>query len=1004
MKPASLITCLLLIAAIPALPQYYFEKLTVENGLSDNRVTCFFKDQQGFMWIGTADGLNRYDGHSFRIYRAGQKKFRLSGEYITGMAQDRRGRLWIATRTGLNVLNVEKDSLHIFTPDDDAYKQKSESLPSILVWDLQIDKQERVWLACDARDLCYYDPITGKFAYKPWKKMAENIFPQLRGRYLSINKIYKRGDTALWLGTTAGLFSYNLQSEQFGFYGGELSQDFIALAEHEDKVYFTQTRGTLQALDLKDLQLKKIPVNKAPRPVKSNALSSRNSIIWLPASGTVWEINNGIPSTLQHHAGNPFSAADADIKVVYTDNHHISWIGSNKGVALFDPRLNRFSFTAILPLAGSIQGNVINHIYYSETDDTYFGVSYKFNKAFSWNEREGYKELLRLEHAAPFMNFTAFYEDNAKRLWLLTRGGIYQYDRAKKKFRFFANPARKPGVLYTAMCQDAQGDLWLGSYPEGLYHYHAGSAHWSPADTAGGFETRIVSSVYFAKNTNQLWVGGYDYGLWMWDMKIKTWKYYGMNLQNPKRMNSSLVTDVNRDATGNIWAATNAGGLSRFDGTGQSEDCINYKMEDGLPENTILSLACDAKGNTWFATYKGLTCINSSGRILRHFDNRNGLPYENYSARLQVTGDGCIITAVRNGFIRFHPDSMSYPIGPYEVAITSCRVKDSSLENFHSLPNTRYSYKMNEWQFDFAALNYTNPAAIRYFYKLDGYDDHWVDAGNTHSARYTNLDHGRYTFRVKALHPSGTYSANEAAFSFSISPPFWKTWWFVALAATMVSAIVYFIYRYRLNKKRELERLRLRISRDLHDDIGSALTSINVLSKVALSKGGADMEIGGYLSQIKTAASDTMESMSDIVWAINPENDKLEAMISRMKEFAAEICEARQVDLDFVLPIEIERISFDAGKRKNIFLIFKEAVNNAIKYSEGPKLHISLERQGNLLKMEIRDNGKGFQVNHARTGNGLKNMKERAGAIGGSMKLHSGPGQGTAVQVQIPIS
>jgi signal transduction histidine kinase len=223
------------------------------------------------------------------------------------------------------------------------------------------------------------------------------------------------------------------------------------------------------------------------------------------------------------------------------------------------------------------------------------------------------------------------------------------------------------------------------------------------------------------------------------------------------------------------------------------------------------------------------------------------------------------------------------------------------------------------------------------------------------------------------------------------------------LAAVSVAGIVYLIYRYQLNKKLEVERLRLRISRDLHDDIGSALTSINVLSKVALSKGGGNMEIGNYLSQIKNAASDTMESMSDIVWAINPENDKLEAIVSRMKEFAAEICEAKQVDLDFILPKEPEKISFDAAKRKNIFLIFKEAVNNAIKYSHCTRLYIGLEKESNKLKMEIKDNGKGFDINNTRPGNGLKSMKERAKVIDAVFTIQSMPGKGTAVLTEIPL-
>lgn len=984
--------------------QYYFEKLTIENGLSDNRVTSFYKDSKGYMWIGTANGLNRYDGHSFRIYRPGQTRFNLSGEYITSIAEDKQGRMWVATRSGLNVLNVAKDSLRIFSPDDDLYPNRAEGLLSILLWDIKIDASGRVWIAPDHRDLCYYDPAKNKFIYQPWVKFAESLFPHIKDRYCSINKLYFRGDTALWLGTTLGLFSYNIAKNEFHYYGGEHPFDFIALREdvHAKKVFFSQESGGIQVIDLQQNSYQKLDNNKLNRP----NIPATQQGTWLPANDKIWEIINAEAYVIEPNSQIPFSSSHAQVKAVYTDNHNITWIGSSKGVTRYDPRLNRFSFKSVFPVADSISGNVINNIYYSETDSTYFGVSHRYQQVFSWTEKDGYKPLKKINYFDPFINFSNFYTDSKKNLWLLTTGGIYRYDRKSKKFIFISNPSKKEDVIYTAMMEDDKGDLWAGSYPDGIFHFNTKTAAWTSIQPSHEFESRIITSIQFDKKSRLLWVGSYDYGLHSLDLNTGIWKSFGMEANNPRRMHSSLITDVALDAVGNTWVATHSGGLSKLDASGKSQDCINYKIESGLPDNNINALVADTKGNTWFSLYRGLTCIDKNGRIVKQFENRNGLPYENYISRLQITSDGCLITAVRNGFVRFHPDSVIYTTDPYPVVITACRVKDSSLRHLDSFitARNRFSYKMNEWQFEFTALNYTTPSNIQYFYKLDGYDDQWVDAGNAHTAKYTNLDNGHYKFRVKALHPSGMYSANEAIFSFSISPPFWKTWWFLLLSIAIVAAIVYFVYRYQLNKKLEVERLRLRISRDLHDDIGSALTSINVLSKVALSKGGANMEIGNYLSQIKNAASDTMESMSDIVWAINPQNDKLEAMISRMKEFAAEICEAKQVDLDFILPDELEKISFDAGKRKNIFLIFKESVNNAIKYSNCTRLYVGFTKEGSQLSMQINDNGTGFDPLNCRTGNGLRNMKERAALIGGNVTISSQKGKGTSVQTKIPVS
>jgi len=868
-----------------------------------------------------------------------------------------------------------------------------------------MDTAQRIWLALDWRNLCYYDPTSNKFVYKPWLQFAEAHFPWVKERYCSIRKIYLRGDTALWLGTTLGLFSYNTITEQFRYHGGDVQSDFIALHEDEasQKVYFTQQTRGVQVIDLRNHRYEKLSGEKKNAHSKIDLVHQG---VLLPSVNGLWAINNNQVFPLPPNPHMPFSLPGAQVKSILTDNNNITWIGSNRGVTRFDPRLNRFSFTPVLPAADTEADNRVNHIYYSESDDMYFGISYHLQQVFTYSEREGYNVVMKLKPFEPFMNFTSFYADSKKRIWLLATGGIYQYDRKNRRFNFIANPSGKDNTLYTTLSEDDAGDLWLGTYPLGVFHFSAKSNQWSPITTTEEFESKIITALHFEKSTRQLWVGSFDYGLHRLDLNTGQWKSFGMEAHQPNRIASSLITEIARDSLGNVWVATNSGGLSKFKANTNTEDCINYTIESGLPDNNINALACDSKGNTWVATYRGLTCINKQGIIVKHFDNRNGLPFENYNSRLQISADGCIITALRNGFVRFNPDSINYATDPFPVVITNCSVKDSSLSRLDSLitASNRFPYTMNEWQFEFTALNFTTPSNIRYYYKLDGYDKDWMDAGTSHSARYTNLDNGHYTFRVKALHPSGTFSANEAVFSFSISPPFWKSWWFILLSVASMAGIVYFIYRYQLNKKLEVERLRIRISRDLHDDIGSALTSINVLSKVALSKGGANTEAATYLSQIKNAASETMESMSDIVWAINPENDTLDAMISRMKEFAAEICEAKQVELEFISPKEPEKISFDAAKRKNIYLIFKESVNNAIKYSQCTRLHIGFEKESNRLLMQVKDNGKGFDINNGRSGNGLKSMKERALVIGAEFKIESGSGKGTSVIAAIPLN
>jgi ligand-binding sensor domain-containing protein len=233
------------LTSLPSLLSAQFipnQTLTEEDGLSDNRITCFMKDQTGFIWIGTENGLNRYDGHQFVIYRPGQSQRRISHEHINDVAQDRAGRLWIATWSGLNVLDPATDSLHVFTPDDDAYRQKVSGIASSITWDIYIDKTDRIWLALDVRDLCYYDPTTKTFSYFPWQNFVEEKLPAYRSSYKSIQKIHRKSDDELWLGTTLGLFSFNITTGEFRFHGGERPYDFTSFYYDEEsgRAYFGQ--------------------------------------------------------------------------------------------------------------------------------------------------------------------------------------------------------------------------------------------------------------------------------------------------------------------------------------------------------------------------------------------------------------------------------------------------------------------------------------------------------------------------------------------------------------------------------------------------------------------------------------------------------------------------------------------------------------------------------------------------------------------------------------------
>jgi signal transduction histidine kinase/ligand-binding sensor domain-containing protein len=1119
---------------------YHFEKITELQGLSDNRVTCFQKDRTGFMWIGTQNGLNRYDGHTFQIYKPGQKKFKLSHEHINDVEEDAQGRLWVGTWHGLNVIDPKNDSLHIFLPDEDGAAQQKTKIASNLTWDSHIDKKGRAWLALDVRDLCYYDPALKEFTYLPWHDFVKANLPQYKNAYKSIHKIIAKSDHELWLGTTLGLFSYDIKTQVFHYHGGDAPEDFIAI--HYDsirqQVYFTQRK--LYVYDLQQNSLREIKQSKVTIP--SN-LKSPYSLL-LPSLNGLWVVDKtaeqATPLPLEEK--NTFSLQHEKISAVLNDKG-ITWVGTSTGIGIHDSHADIFPFVRVFP--DTAQSNAGNTFYVldQEQSNTYYISSYARNSLVCMNRQTGASKEIFTVGGKPLRFCTKMIEDSRHRLWVLSAESIFVSDD-QKRFSVFPFPAASDNYRFVDMVEDAEGNFWFASLRHGVFHYNPKSNAWKslPKDPNALFVDRATALLSDPAH-HAVWIGDYSFGLFRHDLKTKKYTYYRANTKDPRSIQSSLINSLTIDKQGNVWMATTSGGVSKY--SQEKKEFTTYSMETGLPESTIHSIQADANGNIWLASNKGLTCIKPTGEMIKHYDKNSGLPFSNFSTPFSTNSKGEIIIAAANGFIKFHPDSLTVTSPDFSVVITAAKQGDQSLDTFaeHS-----FSYNQNEFDFQFSALTYSLANQVTYFYQLKGYDKDWINAGNNHSAHYTNLSDGEYTFSVKAIDHSEKVSNQSASVSFSITPPFWKRGWFIALIVTVISAIFYLWIRslqrkiqsqqilnqlatslfgqntvdrvfstiakacgesllfenctiYLLNNERGVlipkstshhktghhhflnksveielglgmvgtvaqtsnaaignnpfseiaapilidgkifaviaaaspkkhhyshwhltmlkevaaicsvkitryfaeEQIRTKVARDLHDDLGSALSSINILSQVALVEKNGNAQT--YLQRIGDQSARMMEDMGDMVWSINPRNDSMKQIIIRMREFATEIFELKNIAYHFSDNVA-EGLTLDADKRKSLFLIFKETINNAAKYSNASRIEINLQQQDHTLVLRIKDNGQGFDEQTAKAGNGLRNIRERAKEINGTVRLKSVLGEGTEVELelQLPIA
>ncbi len=1103
------------------------------------------------MWIGTENGLNRYDGHEFIIYRPGQQRRSLSHEHINDVEEDENGNLWIGTWGGLNLLNPKNDSLFVFTPDDLESRQGKSKIASGITWDIHIDKTNRKWLALDARDLCFYDSQHDEFIYFPWRKFIATLFTLQADDYYAIQKIEQKSENEIWLGTTLGLFSFDFKLEKFKYHGGDLRQDFSSMQfdSTQNLLFFAQEN--LYVYDLKKGTLEKI--KKDPTTILQ---PEKNSIpILIPSGSGLWVINPANKqASLQPLKGtNPFTLHHTKVNALYNDQG-IIWIGTQTGIGLHDPHTDIFPFIRVFPDTSQFTSGNVYHVLDHQEDSVYYISSFTRGSLTIFNKKTGARKELFEINGKRLFNCSKVYEDRMHRLWVLTKHTIFVSDPSRKEFSVFTPPGEGKDYQFMDMVEDRDGNFWYASMGYGVCFYDAQTKKWTliEKDPKALFASRPTALLSDSVH-NEIWIADYSFGAFQYQRDTKKFIYHGVNASSSKHIQSSLTYALTIDHESNVWVATTSGGVSKY--SHKENAFTTYTMKTGLAENTIHAIQADRNGNIWLASDKGLTRIDVNGGILNHYDKKNGLPYGSFSTPFSINASGEIIIGTADGFLQFNPDQLIPGSVDFPIVITDVHQEDKLVFN-----GSEFNHDENEFTFKFSALTYSLPKQVTYYYQLHGYNEEWTNAGNNHAAHFTNLSDGNYTFHVKAIDHSGKASSNIASISFTINPPFWKTSWFLSLVVISFLGGLYFWYRMltqkiktektlndfatslyglttvdevfwmvakksiklldfedcvvyliqdngkliqkslvntqhpglnKINSPLEIEMgkgivgsvaksgkaeivrdtskderyivdgerryseisvpifvegkvfavidsehskknfyrswhlsmlteiakicsakigryfiedtIRSKVARDLHDDIGSTLSSIKIMSNIALEKNDR-VTTQNYLASIRQNANTMQESMSDMVWAINPENDTLEKVMIRMKEFAAEILEPLEIHYAFIEDPGFASTKMSLSTRKDFFLIYKEAINNAAKYSRCKKLTVELKRVEHFIHLKIQDDGCGFDMFHSNGGNGLNNMKYRANNINARLQIETAPKHGTRIMLVAPIT
>lgn len=1000
-----------------------FAQISLDEGLSQAAVYAITQDQFGFMWFGTLDGLNRYDGYDITVFKHDPaNKYSISGNRITALTIDAAGELWIGTGAdGLNRYDPATESFSRYRHDPD----NASSLSDDRVRAIYADAAGNLWVGTFASVLDQRIATADSFVHFPLDFNAAGF--DNRKRVLTITADEENPGN-LWIGTYGnGLVSFDIETDTFKYYVPAPNASGIENINIIQSV-FVPPGGTtdwlllgswgngllrLNPLTSEFEQFHSEPGNN--RSISNNTIyfirpqaAEDTTLFWVGTDNglNLFNRQSGEFSRYLHTPVRESSLSNNRVYTAEVSQGGDLWLGTlGGGVNHYHPRKRKFNHIKPEPFQiNSLNDKFIRSIWEDRRGNIWIGTGNGGLNFYNPAENKFKHYSTKTDGKSVSHNsIRSLYEDEGGNIWIGTDGGgldmLAPETGTFKHFRHDpGNPASISNERIWALRKNQKSGsehLWIGTYGGGLNRLALNAAkngkpkfeHWQhfSGDTSGLASNAILALCEDSRGN--LWVGT-DRGLHCFDSEMNRAYHFQHDPADSSSLSHQTVINIFESSTGILWIGTFGGGLNRFDA--QTESFRRHTEANGLPSNIINGILEDRSGKLWLSTYQGLCVFHPDTEVFKNFNLQDGLQSREFGYGAYHAGrSGQMYFGGVNGFNIFLPEDIQD--NPYQppVVLTAFQIfgEESSLQPAITVNREiTLSYYDNHFSFEFAALDYVAPEENRYAYQLEGFNTDWVDNGRRRFANFTNLDPGEYIFRVKGSNNDGIWNAQGAAVQIIITPPFWQTWWFRVLLGGSILGILLMLHRYRLGRALELERLRVRIASDLHDDIGASLTRIAVHSEIIQNTVDGE-KITRSSRKIGEMSREIVRTLSDIVWAIDARNDTLGDLIGRIKLYALEVLPADDVQTFFSIGKVNTNRKLPLNVRQNIYLIFKEALNNIARHSDAENVTFKMIERGQQLTIDLSDDGKGLPEKDAFAGNGLRNMKMRAEQVGGKLSI-----------------
>jgi signal transduction histidine kinase/ligand-binding sensor domain-containing protein len=1015
---------------------------TTADGLAHNTVNRIVRDSRGFLWFATADGLSRFDGYGFTSFGV---EHGLPHTKVTDLLETRSGDLWVATFGGLVRFRPHgTPSERVVREDEDEEGGPPPMFAVVLPADSDRRAQEitvllegrdgRIW--CGTRKGLF--SLDGTSGLQPVPVGLPQGYPEQE----YITALAEDDDGTLWISGPSGLYRRWQDGTTAGFRVPELfgrsdppEYDYVhhLMKDRRGGIWVASRLWgffRLEAGGSRELP-RVVEHHGYPQPFGSWVVQVLET-----SDGRLWATTNlGLVEVL------PRAAADGPGLAAYNRSHGLTheavtalaedaggnlWIGSRSGAM----KLAREGFVSYARQDGVAGGMRI----FEDSAGALHVLAHVFRRGLPW----GYPAVTRDdEHVAPaFGRFDGrafrWFEPGPPFTWgwvpegavLRTRRGEWWLAGGSSLLRYpplaafedltTALPLRvfreedglsdvRGDAQVYRMFEDSREDVWfsLRSRANGLFRWNRSSDSLTNLSTAEGLPPLAtdVPRAIGEDADGAIWIG-LDSGV----LRFRDGRFTRYTAADG--LPPGAIVQIHRAADGRLWLASALGGLIRVDDIAAEPPAFTaYTTADGLSSNSIEVMTEDRYGRIYVGTGRGIDQFEPSTGRVRHFTTEDGLA-AGWIIAAYRDRSGALWFGTHTGLSRFVPRAPE-PSAPPAILVTGVAAGGQPLP-ISAVGTTRLAIGQldpggNHLQIEFASPRFRAGDWLRYQYRLEGADADWTPPTMRRSVTYARLSPGTYRFLVRAVNAEGVASPEPAVLEFVVLPPLWLQWWFLSAAGLALAAAALALHRYRLARTLELERVRTGIATDLHDDIGANLTRIAILSEVARRQRGPQADLDAPLSSIATIARESVASMGDIVWAINPERDTLRDMVGRMRDHAEEVFEFRDIRVHFDVPERTETLRLGANIRRDVYLVFKEAVNNAARHAGCAEVSIRLQSSGPELRLEVTDDGRGFDPAGSPDGNGLSNMRRRARRLGGALDVMSAPGAGTRVRLRISV-